>query len=322
MADVVALGEVLVDFTPADISGNGNIRFERNPGGAPANVLAVLSKLGVSTSFIGKVGQDQFGTYLHETLNQCHIDTEGLVFAEDVRTTLAFVHLDDDGDRSFSFYRNPGADMMLEPSEINVEQLKDIKVFHFGSLSMTHEPSASATLFACRYAKEHGALVSFDPNYRASLWKDEASAVKAMFQGLDLADIVKLSLEELELLTGSADLDKGTSFLAEQFNIQVLLVTLGEQGCYLRIGKESVRVPGFEVTTIDTTGAGDAFLGGFLYKLLQYNLPLPQLAQADYTEAVRFANAVGALTTTKKGAIPALPAIDEIEKLVLGLPVV
>lgn len=322
MADVVALGEVLVDFTPAGISGNGNIRFERNPGGAPANVLAVLSKLGVSTAFIGKVGQDQFGTYLQDTLNQCHIDTKGLVFAEDIRTTLAFVHLDGDGDRSFSFYRNPGADMMLEHSEINVEQLKDIKVFHFGSLSMTHEPSASATLFACGYAKEHGALISFDPNYRASLWKNEEKAVRAIFQGLDLADIVKLSLEELELLTESVELDKGSSFLMEQFNIRVLLITLGEQGCYIRIGKESVLVPGFEVTTIDTTGAGDAFLGGFLFKLLQSNVQFPHFVLADYTEAVRFANAVGALTTTKKGAIPAIPTIDDIERLLLDLRVV
>lgn len=205
--------------------------------------------------------------------------------------------------------------MMLQASEVNLEQLEGIKIFHFGSLSMTHEPSATATLTACKHAKKNGALISYDPNYRAALWKDEESAIQAIHRGLLLADIVKISHEELELLTGTSDLDKGSLILLDQFDLQVLLVTLGEQGCFIGLRGESALVPGFEVTAIDTTGAGDAFFGGFLYKVLSRNTPLNHFTKVDYLESVQFANAVGALVTTKKGAIPSIPDFAEIEKL-------
>ncbi len=315
MMDVTALGELLIDFTPAGNSENGNARFERNPGGAPANVLAALAKLGKKGAFIGKVGDDQFGRFLESVLRDNGIDTSGLVLSREYQTTLAFVHLNPDGDRSFSFYRRNGADMMLEEKEVRYDLIKGAKIFHFGSVSMTDDPSRTATLKAASYAKQQGVLVSYDPNLRLPLWSDASVAKQTISEGLRFADILKISEEELEFLTGAAGLSEGSETLFAQYRIPLILVTLGEKGCFIRKGNETAAVQGYPVKAVDTTGAGDGFLGGMLYQLLESGVSLDQLSMERIADMVRFANAVGALATTKKGAIPAMPTLEEVRAL-------
>ncbi|MEK3683488.1 PfkB family carbohydrate kinase [Paenibacillus sp. FSL R10-2736] len=317
MVDITAIGEVLIDFTPAGLSEKGEQLFECNPGGAPANVVVVLSKLGKSTAFIGKVGEDQFGEYLTQVLQGNGVDTKGLVKEKNASTTLAFVHLKEDGDRTFSFIRNPGADMLLGNDDIELEHIKGSRIFHFGSVSMTHEPSANATLTTCIYAKENGALISFDPNLRPALWQDLEEAKSRIKEGLALADIVKISEEELEFITGLTDLQEGTRQIQSQFKVKVILVTKAEKGCFVRFGSGSkwADVPGFKVHTVDTTGAGDAFLGGFLYQLLERGCSIEQIRDQDWVPIISFANAVGALVTTQKGAIPAIPTYRQAAEL-------
>jgi fructokinase len=319
MFDVVALGELLIDFTPCGLSSSRSRIFEQNPGGAPANVLAALAKLNKKSAFIGMVGQDQFGLFLKDVLQKNGIDIRGLKFSKTVNTTLAFVHLTSSGDRSFSFYRNPGADMMLCPDDIDYDLIKQAKVFHFGSISMTDEPSRSATLAAIRFAKEKGIMISYDPNYRPPLWSSEILAVSVMKSGLEYADILKVSETELELLTGTANLEKGSIILYEM-GVQVILVTLGAEGCYYRYSGGTGHVPTFQVQVVDTTGAGDAFLGGVLYYLSGLTLgEIQVLNQNEFEKIITFANAVGALTTTQKGAIPALPDMETVGRLIDGL---
>jgi fructokinase len=315
MFDVVALGELLIDFTPAGTTATGNPRFAANPGGAPANVLAALAKLGKQCAFVGMVGADRFGLFLQQTLRQNGIAVTGLKFSQTIPTTLAFVHLDPGGDRSFCFYRNPGADLMLTPEDVDYDLINQARIFHFGSLSMTDEPSRSATLNAAKIAKKNGLVISYDPNYRPPLWPGPGPAVTGMKTGLELADIVKVSETELELLTGTDDPAKGSALLAAM-GVGVVLVTLGAQGCYYRYPGGSGAMPAFAVDTIDTTGAGDAFLGGILYWLSGLTLnEIYRLKQAEFEKIVRFATAVGSLTTTKKGAIPALPDLETIKHL-------
>lgn len=314
MYDVVALGELLIDFTPAGKSENENGLFECNPGGAPANVLACLAKLGKKTSFIGKVGDDEFGHFLRQVLTEKGISTEGLVMSTKVNTTLAFVHLQADGERSFSFYRNPGADTRLKPEEIN-ETMFDTRIFHFGSLSLTNEPARSATIAALQFAKDKKLLVSYDPNLRPHLWPNLDEARTQILAVMDQADIVKISGEELEFLTGSKDIEHGSERLCQEYGLKMLLVTLGEDGCYYRAGDLYGQVPGFKVNTIDATGAGDAFLGGILFQVLQRAKKIEQWTAEEMAMSAKFANAIGALVTTRKGAIPAMPNLDEIEQL-------
>lgn len=314
MSDVVALGEVLIDFTPAGSSENGNVLFECNPGGAPANVLACLAKLHKQTSFIGKVGDDQFGQFLRDVLINKGISTEGLVVDTQVNTTLAFVHLQEDGERSFSFYRKPGADTNLKPEEVK-EAMLNTRIFHFGSLSLTDEPARSATLAALRYAKAKNALVSYDPNLRPALWPTLDEARTQILRVMDQADIVKISGEELAFLTECEDIQLGSEKLCQEYRLSMLLVTLGKEGCYYRVGALSGQVPGFEVRTIDATGAGDAFLGGILFQILERDKDLTQWTAEEIWTSVQFANAIGALVTTKKGAMPAMPSRSEIDQL-------
>lgn len=314
MYDVVALGELLIDFTPEGKSNNGNVLFERNPGGAPANVLACLAKLGKRTSFIGKVGEDEFGRFLRQVLIHKGIAIEGLVMDPEVKTTLAFVHLQADGERSFSFYRNPGADTRLKPEEINAAMF-DTRIFHFGSLSLTHEPARSATIAALQFAQDKKLLISYDPNLRPHLWSNLDEAKTQILAVMDQADIVKISGEELEFLTGSKDIEQGSARLCQEYGLRMLLVTLGQEGCYYRLGGLSGQVPGFRVHTIDATGAGDAFLGGMLFQILQRPKEIHQWTAEEMDASVKFANATGALVTTRKGAIPAMPNLHEIEQL-------
>ena len=315
MYDVVALGELIIDFTPMGNSPGGNSLFERNPGGAPANVLACLANLGKKTGFIGKVGNDEFGRFLSGVLHAQNIDTGGLLFDSEGNTTLAFVHLMEMGERIFSFYRDLGADTLLRKEEIR-EELLQTKIFHFGSLSLTHEPARSATLYALDVAKSYHAFISYDPNLRLPLWPSESKAKQQILQVMGKVDLLKLSDEELEFLLGTSNCRKGTRQLYEQFGMQAILVSLGAKGCFYRVGKITGHVPGFSVKSMDTTGAGDGFLGGILYKILEKEIDLSRWTRADLEEAIRFANSVGALVTTRRGAIPAMPSMDEINRLV------
>lgn len=314
MFDVVALGELLIDFTPAGISENGNVLFERNPGGAPANVVACLATLGKRTGFVGKVGDDDFGRFLRQVLIDRGISTQGLLLDAEEQTTLAFVHLQPDGERSFSFYRRPGADTRLRPDEIPPEML-DTRIFHFGSLSLTAEPARSATKAALRLVRDKNILISYDPNLRPPLWQSLDEARGEMLDVMHMADLVKISLEELEFLTGSTDLEGASQSLQQDYDLKMLLVTLGKEGCYYRLGDLCGHVPGFKVQSIDATGAGDAFLGAILFQILKLDKDLTDWTGEDLIRSVRFANATGALATTKKGAIPAMPSLDEIEQL-------
>ena len=313
MVDVVALGELLIDFTPAGKSEAGNVLFERNPGGAPANVLTALTKLGGKGAFIGKVGNDQFGHYLKSVLDENRIESNGLSFSNEVNTTLAFVHLKDDGDRSFSFYRKPGADIMLEEKDLDFSIIDGAKVFHFGSLSLTNEPSKSATLKAVKYAKEKGLIISYDPNYRAPLWENDIVAKQGMELGLEYADILKVSESELEFLTGEKDLEQG-SIKLYNMGIKLIIVTLGPEGCYYRYKKGTGKLSAYEINAIDTTGSGDAFLGSFLYQITRLNCPIDMIEKDKLEEMLEFANAVGGLCATKMGAIPAMPDIIEVQE--------
>jgi fructokinase len=316
--DLIAMGELLIDFTPAGVLENGNRLFEQNPGGAPANVLMAISKLGKKCAFIGMVGKDQFGVFLKDTLRKFGIEVSGLKNSETANTTLAFVHLDSSGERSFSFYRNPGADMMITPNDIDYELLKKTKKFHFGSVSMTNEPARSATLAAAKFARDHGIVVSFDPNFRLPLWRNTEEAKEMIKCGLEYTDILKVSAEELELLTGTKDLAAGSAILYEQ-GISVVLVTLGADGCYYRYQGGTGKMPGYKVKVVDTTGAGDAFLSGILYWFSELSLSeIKQLKQDEFQKIVAFANGMGALATTKKGAVTALPGLRQVKQFLYG----
>ncbi|MCC5464633.1 carbohydrate kinase family protein [Pelosinus baikalensis] len=315
MFHVAALGELLIDFTPVGLSNAKNPIFEQNPGGAPANVLALVSKLGKKTAFLGMVGQDQFGLFLKEVLEKNNINVSGLKISEKFQTTLAFVHLDKSGDRTFSFYRNLGADMMLNASDVNYEVIKEAKIFHFGSVSMTEEPVRAASIKAAMFATENGSIISFDPNYRPLLWSSVEEAKKIIGIGVKLADILKVSEEELELITGKIDVAVGADMLFRE-GVKVVLVTLGKRGCYYKYTGGEGYVDGYAVNAIDTTGAGDAFLGAFLYQICDMKMDeLCGLNKNDFKRIIDFSNAAGALATTRTGAIPALPSIDEIHNI-------
>lgn len=319
MLDVCALGEMLIDFTPAGISASGNLLFERNPGGAPANVLAAVTRLGGTGAFLGEVGEDSFGRYLRQVLEDNGISSRGLCFAKDADTTLAFVTLAPTGDRDFSFYRRPGADTRLSSEDLDLASIDDARIFHFGSLSMTHEPARSATLAAASHAKAAGRLVSYDPNWRPPLWESPEKAKVGMELGLPFADLLKISEVELEFLTGETDLDRGSSKLFRN-GMQLLLVTLGPRGCYYRSPKGAGRLDTYDTRVVDTTGAGDAFLGGLLYRVARLDRPLADLSAEEVEELVDFSCAVGSLCATKRGAIPAMPTLEDVRRCRAEVP--
>jgi fructokinase len=316
--DVVALGELLIDFTPAGKSAAGNPVFEQNPGGAPANVLVALARLGGHAAFIGKVGEDQFGFFLKMVLEANGIDVRGLRFTDRAGTTLAIVHLDGGGNRSFSFYRKPGADILLDANEVDTSLIGQCRVFHFGSLSLTDEPSRSATKQAVQAARKHGKIISYDPNWRPPLWESGRMALHEMQWGLEYADVLKVSEDELGFLTGEPDMRLAADRLIAM-GIKTVLVTLGPGGCYFRSAAGAMHVPAFPTEAVDTTGAGDAFLGGFLYRLCRAQKRPEELGLLELAEMVRFSNAVGALCITRKGAIPAMPALADVERRMLNI---
>ena len=313
--DVIALGELLIDFTENGLSGQGNPLLEANPGGAPCNVLAMLQKLGKRTAFVGKVGRDMFGAQLRQVTEDAGICMDYLLEDERVHTTLAFVKTFPNGDRDFSFYRDPGADMMLTADELPTEALRDTRIFHFGTLSMTHPEVRFATRKAVAMAKEAGALISFDPNLRPPLWFSLDEAREQIAWGLSRCDILKIADNEIEFMTGEKDFNRAAALLKEQYpNIRLLNVTAGADGGYSFYGKSRVFVPGFCLGgTIETTGAGDTFCACVLNYVLENGIG--QLKESDLKQMLRFANAAAYLVTTKKGAIRAMPERAQIREI-------
>ncbi len=321
----ICLGELLIDFvsTVNGVTLRDAPGFEKAPGGAPANVAVGLSKLGIETYFTGKIGKDAFGDFLRMTLEKFGVNTTYLTASTRAKTTLAFVSLTEEGERDFVFYRDPGADMLLDQSDITDQMFLGSGVFHFGSITMTHEPASSATFKAIHLARKYGYLVSFDPNLRPALWKNLDEAREKMRHGLELTDIVKMNQEEAIFIADANTVDEAIHFIQKSYDLALIAITMGKEGSLVLHKDKSLRVEGFPVHSIDTTGAGDGFVAGLISSLYMFwndlrerkAIPIDTLRHAG-----RRANAVGALTTLKKGAIPALPTQEEVEIFIEGNP--
>ncbi|MBP5265551.1 MAG: carbohydrate kinase [Lachnospiraceae bacterium] len=317
--DVVALGELLIDMTNNGKTENNNDLFEANPGGAPCNVLAMLKRFGHEVGFIGKVGDDIFGRKLKSTLEEVGIATDNLLMDKDVRTTLAFVETFPDGDRDFSFYRNPGADMMLRKEEVDADLIARSRVFHFGTLSMTHPMPREATIYALEEAKKSGAIITFDPNLREPLWNSLEEAKEQILTGMKYCDYLKISDNEIQWLTGEEDYTAGVAKIREQFDIPLITVSMGREGsrAYYQCGDKEVVTevaPFLSDETIETTGAGDTFCGCVIHYLLTYGIE--GLDQEKLDEMLTTANAAASLITRVKGALRVMPQISDVEALV------
>ncbi len=313
--DVVALGELLIDFTESGLSPQGNPLLEVNPGGAPCNVLSELTKLGRKTAFIGKIGDDMFGHRLKEAVSSVGIDIRNLKEDKDVRTTLAFVHTLPGGDREFSFYRNPGADMMLTEDDLDMDLLADCSIFHFGTLSMTHEGCRAATKKAVEAAKAAGAVISFDPNLREPLWESLDLMREQVLYGLSQCQILKISDNEIVWLTGEEDYDKGIAKLRAEYDIPLILLSMGKDGSRAYNGDRCVTVPAFvQEKTIETTGAGDTFCACVLYHVLKFGWH--GYSEDELKEMLTFANAAASIITTRKGALYVMPEMEEIQAMI------
>ena len=312
--DVVALGELLIDFAPHSVNEGGYPVLSANPGGAPGNFLAALNMYGCKTAMIGKVGDDMFGRLLVRTLQDAGIETKGVVMDKNQFTTLAFVSLDKSGNRDFSFARKPGADTCLTPDEINESLITDARLFHFGTLSLTNEPAASATRKAIELAKKHGLIISLDPNLRKPLWQNEADAKAAMEWSLRQADIVKISDEEIEFLWGLSP-EAGGKKLLNEYGVSLAYITLGPKGCYAVTASHSVTVNSpAGIRVMDTTGAGDIFGGSAMSQFLQYKKSPADLSEAELTQIVRFACTAASLSTQKHGGITSVPTLAEVKE--------
>ena len=311
MTDIVSIGEVLIDLTQRGTDAQGIPQYSANPGGAPANLAVAAARLGAKTAYIGRVGTDSFGKFLKTCLDENGVNTEGMSMDPARPTTLAVVSVDSTGERSFSFYRDFGADVNLTEADVPEKLLKEAKYLHFGSVSLTADPSYSTTLATAKKAKALGATVSYDPNYRASLWSDEKTAVLRILEPLDFVDVLKLSDEELPLLAGTEDLEAGTAKLAER-GISLIFVTLGPKGAFFRFRGQTGQVPGVSVKVADTNGAGDTFFGAALSRLSRLN-SLDDLTVPELEKITNFANRAAAMTTSRPGAIPAMPTLRELE---------
>ena len=316
MVDIICLGEVLIDMfcTEVGVPLQKAPAFLPVPGGAPANVAIGLARLGAKSTLISKVGDDPFGRLLQNTLSQNGVDISQLKVDRNSRTTLAFISIREDGERDFCFYRNPGADMMLSAEEISENFIKTVRVFHYGSISTISEPSYSATLEALEYAKKYGLVISYDPNLRLSLWKSKDQAKQRITEGLNNSDLVKVNTEELEFITGTSELKRGTDNLLE-YGPKMVVVTRGREGSFFNNGKNFASVDGYKVHAVDTTGCGDGFTSGILAKFLQkikQGEDVFALDDKKMENILRFANAAGALTATKRGVIPSLPTQEDL----------
>lgn len=310
--DVVALGELLIDFTENGTSGQGNPVLEANPGGAPCNVLAMLNNLGHKTAFIGKVGADMFGHQLESAIKEVGIDTAGLRWDNEVHTTLAFVHTAPDGDRDFSFYRNPGADMMLEKGDIDERLTADCRIFHYGTLSMTHAGCREATRHAIEQAKKAGAVLSFDPNLREPLWESLEQAKEQAAYGMQHCHILKISDNEIQWFTGEEDFDRGVEILQETYHIPLILLSMGRDGSRAYSNGLRVEVPSvIRDNTVETTGAGDTFCACVLHYVLEHGLK--DYREDELREMLTFANMAASIITTRKGALRVMPKLEEIQ---------
>lgn len=312
--DVCSIGELIMDCTTESSLNSDTPVFKCNPGGAPGNVAACLAKLGKRTTFIGKVGNDLFGSNLIKALGRAGVDTKGVISSNEYNTTLAFVYLTEDGNRSFSFYRKGCADVMLDTKEIDWSILENSAALHFGSVSMTQEPSRSATMSAVSFMKSAGRVVTYDPNYRESLWEDRDEAIEIMLGGMAYADIVKVADEELEILTGIKDVRKAADILMDRYDIKLMLATMGCRGAWCISRNHALYSATYDVGTVDTNGAGDASMGGLLYCMSELDWDFERLDENALEKCLKFSNASGALTTTRGGAIPAMPGLEEIER--------
>ena len=310
MTDITTIGEVLIDLTQSGLTEQGIPRFDANPGGAPANLAVAAARLGARTAFIGRVGRDGFGAYLRRCLADNGVDIRGLSVDERQRTTLAVVALDETGERTFSFYRDPSADVSLSWEHVPMDLLCHTKILHFGSVSLTAEPARTATLKAAEAAKSQGAWVSYDPNYRASLWPDAETAISSMLEPIPLVDILKVSDEELPLLAGTADPAEGSLRLMAR-GPRLVLVTLGANGAFYRFGDRTGHVPGVPCVVGDTNGSGDTFFGAALSRLVKFDR-LEDIPVRELERIVAFANKAASITTSRHGAIPAMPTLEEM----------
>ncbi|MCM1024298.1 MAG: carbohydrate kinase [Prevotella sp.] len=327
MPNIMSIGEMLVDFTAVrnaeegceDVQ-TGDVYYKQNPGGAPANVAVMAAKLGVSSGFIGKMGSDMFGKYLRDTLAEAGVDTKGVILDKAFSTTLAFVRKLADGERDFVFYRKNGADLNLSYGEVNLKLIDSCKLLHFGSLLLTSEPSKSAVINTVEYAKQQGKIISYDPNWRERLWESKDAAVKAMRSVIMYADVIKVSEAELQIITDCANLLPAIAKLLND-GVKVLCITQGAKGCIIATRHGIERLPTFKVETVDTLGAGDSFLGAFLSRLVLSGKSMDEVEMEDLREFATYANACGALSSTKVGAIPAMPTHEEILALMEKGPV-
>ncbi len=318
MLDVVAMGELLIDFGTLSVDGDGYPTMAAHPGGAPANFLAALTKFGAKTALLGKAGTDTFGKLLIGTLEKAGIDTRGLVMADDVFTTLAFVTFDAHGDREFAFSRKPGADTCIAFEELNLSIIDEAKVFHFGTLSLTDEPARTATQKAVAYAKSKGKWITYDPNLRKPLWRDLEEAKTQLIWGLTQADVVKISDEEVEFLFGLG-VEDGAKYILEQFGVKLVFVTCGADGCYFKNAVAAGHVPSLsDITVKDTTGAGDIFGGSAVWKLLQHDTDPAVMDEATLRDVVTFACTSAGLSTTRSGGISSVPEYDEVMTRISG----
>ncbi len=313
--DITGLGELLIDFTPRGKSDNGNTVFEANPGGAPPNALSQASRLGKRTAFIGKVGCDTFGEFLRDTLVKVGINTDSLVMTKDYFTTLAFVTLSDNGERSFSFARTMSADVMLSEDDINEEAVKNTRILHIGTLSLTHESARRATVKALDIAKKNGVYISVDPNLRLPLWESEDKAREAIRFVLGYADIVKISDYEVEFLCRGCTLEEGALKLYGEYSPKIMFVTCGKDGAFCVKDGKIVKESGFEADTVDTTGAGDSFCGASLSKLIDLGLDFDGIGSAECSEILKYANAAASVSTEKYGAVCVMPREEEFSHL-------
>lgn len=316
MSLICAIGELLIDFTPMGVSTQGNNIYEQNPGGGPANVAVATSMLGLPTSFIGKVGNDGFGHELKRAMISKNIDVSSLAMTDSCHTTLAFVHLDDDGDRSFSFYRKPGADILLSDEDVDYSLIDDCQLLHFSSVSLTDEPSRNTTIKAVKYAKEKGKLISYDPNLRELLWDDLKTAKEVITNMLPFADILKISEEELLFLTEETNLLSGCKKL-QKLGITLIFTTLGKKGSMFLYKDLTGSDRTYDVKVVDTTGCGDSFVGAIIYKIMNRENKLLNITLDELHQMNDFANGAGSLTAMKKGGSPAMPTCIDIEKLQL-----
>ena len=319
MPEVLCTGEFVIDFVSIELDKPiGECReFIKAAGGAPANVAVGLSILGIRTGFIGKVGRDDFGYFLRNILIEHSVDVEYLVLDRDIRTTLAFIATRSDGGKSILFYRNPGADMMLTADEIDIQYIKSAKILHFGSVSMSSGPSREATFHAIKTARKNNITTSFDPNLRMSLWESEHQAKTIVLEAVRFSDIVKCNMGELEILTGTQEWQKGADKFLDM-GAKLVVITDAEKGCYFHNSVVAGSVPAFNINPVDSLGAGDSFMASLLYQILQKNIVgnINKIAEEDLYEIVSFANAAGAIATLKRGAIPSLPGVGDIERFI------